>query len=70
MKTVTFIFIGVLIFTLVYSTIIFNSHFGVPDTVSYSYGYPCNSEFIKSTNLFGYQFKNCYILKLNFWDRS
>lgn len=70
MKILTIGIIGLLVFTSIYSFIIFNSNFGVPDIIDYNYGYPCDSSFVQDENLFGYQFKNCYILKLNWWNRN
>ena len=70
MKAITIILIGFIIFTAVYTLFVFNSNFGVPNVVDYSYGYPCDTTFVQEDNLFGYQFKNCYVLKLNFWNRN
>jgi hypothetical protein len=70
MKLVTIMIIGILIFSTIYTIIIFNSDFGVPNIINYNYGYPCDRTFIQDNNLFGYQFKNCYVLKLNFWNRN
>jgi len=70
MKTLTIVLIGLVIFTAVYTLVVFNSDFGVPNVVDYSYGYPCDKTFVQSEDLFGYQFENCYILKLNFWNKE
>jgi len=69
MRITTAIVLGLLFFTVGYSMLVFNSDFGVPETSTYNYGYPCNLTFVQTDNLFGYQFKNCYVLKLNWWDK-
>ncbi len=67
MKVLTFVLI---ILLAVYTIAVFNSDFGVPDVVNYSNGYPCYVGFVQTEDLFGYQFKNCYVLKLNFWNKN
>lgn len=60
--------IGLLVFTAVYSIVIFNSNFGMPDMMDYTYNYPCEIGYNKYES--GYVFENCYVLKLNWWDKN
>jgi len=60
--------IGLLIFTSVYSFVIFNSNFGIPDVIDWDYNYPCDTGYNKYEG--GYVFENCYVLDLNWWDNK
>jgi len=62
MKTLTILILGILIISTVYSIAIFNSNFGIPDVVDWSYNYPCDTGYNKYEG--GFVFKNCYVLKL------
>lgn len=62
-KTLLITIIGLLVFTIIYSTIVFNSNFGMPNTMHYQYNYPCDVGYNKYEG--GFVFKNCYVLDLN-----
>lgn len=63
MKTATICIISLIVLAGVYSLIIFNSDFGIPNTIDYDYNYPCEVGYNKYEG--GFVFKNCYVLK--FW---
>lgn len=63
-KTIIILIIGLLVFTTLYTLVIFKSNFGIPNTIDWVNNYPCKSGFSKING--GYVFENCYVLKL--WE--
>lgn len=57
-----------LIFTIVYTIIIFASDFGIPNTIDYQNNYPCHTGLNKYKG--GFVFENCYVLKIPFYKEE